>query len=146
MALVFLPPLFTLITRMKPLSRLLITVLLLPRRLLLSRLLEANAIVLRSNKPPALVLVLPTSALAIKAAALVDSKVKTEDDLDGRITISLSVCVMLLLLLVPSGTFLMKSNSTDWPSSHTKFLQALKCELSWVYAKLDLLVTYLLLF
>lgn len=131
----FLPPLFTLITRMKLLSQLLITVLLLLRRLLLSRLLEVNAIVPRSNKPPAQVLVTPTSALAIRAVASVDNRVKTEDDLDGRITISLSACVMLLLLLVPSGTFLMKSNSTDWPSSHTKFPQALKCKSSLIYAK-----------
>jgi hypothetical protein len=129
MVLVFLPPSFTLITRMKLPSQLLITAPLLLRRLPLSRLLEVNAIVLRSNKPLAQVLVPPTSALAIKATALVDSKARTEDDLDGRTTISLSACVMLLLLLVLSGTFLMKLNSTDWPSSHTKFLQAVICKI-----------------
>jgi hypothetical protein len=70
--------------RMKLPSQLSTTDLLLPRRLLPSRQLEANVTVLRSNKPLAVVFV-PINALVTKTIALeADNKDRTEDDSDGR--------------------------------------------------------------
>jgi hypothetical protein len=71
-------------TKMKPPSPLSITDLLLLRRHLPSRLLADNAIVLKSNKPPAMVFVAPTSVSATRPVVVEDNRVRTEDDLDGR--------------------------------------------------------------